>query len=196
MQFPNPHDPASLIAFHRSVFGDARMEDDPEVDPDKKDDDAPPEGDDEPFDEARAKAKITKTNSEAAALRKRLQAAESRVKEFEDANKSDTDKLTERATASEKRAETAEHKLLRLQIALEKGLTVKQANRLVGSSQEELEADAEDMLADLAEASGDQTTKPRVSTKPKENLRGGGDPEQEPEETDPAKLAALIPRRY
>lgn len=195
MQF-DPHDIDALLAFHRATFGDARMED-PEPG-----DETPPEGtedetggtDPEPFDKARAMAALTKKNSEAAGLRKRLSDQKPLLDELQalkDANKSDADKLTERETKLTAR----EAQVMRLEVALEKGLTPSQAKRLVGSTQEELEADADELLSELGKKPNDEGgTKPPAGGKPTERLRGGGNPEQEPEETDPAKLAARIPR--
>lgn len=151
------------------------------------------ETDEGPFDETRAKAKIAKVNSEAASLRKRLKELEpmaAKAKELEDANKSEAEKTTERLTATEKRAEKAEGELLRLTVGLDKGLTPAQAKRLVGSTKEELEADADDLLTTFG---GDK--KAPSTRKPNERLRGGSDPEDPPGETDPRKLAAAIRAR-
>jgi hypothetical protein len=88
------------------------------------------------------KAALRKANKEAETLRLKL-------KEFEDRDKTETQKLTERAEAAEKAAADLASTHMRSEVALEKGLTAKQAKRLVGSTREELEADADDLLADL-----------------------------------------------
>ena len=119
-----------------------------------------------------------------------LAAARSKVKDFEDASKSEQEKLTERASELEKNLTTAEANAARFEIALEKGLTKSQAKRLVGSTREELEADADELLADL----GLDDEKPAPSRRPKERLRPGAAPEAEPEEADPAKLADAVQR--
>lgn len=139
-------------------------------------------------DTAAMKAALEKANKEAAAYRHKL-------KEFEDRDKTDSEKLTERAAAAEHRAAEAEARALRLEVAAAKGLTPSQVKRLVGSTREELEADADELLADFAPRSGEHDTSPPPGGRPKERLRGGGDPTEEPEETDPRKLADLIPRR-
>lgn len=126
---------------------------------------------------ARKHERQAKANAEAA---KRLQ-------EMEDASKSDTEKLSDRASAAEKRAAEAEGKYLRLEVALEKGLTAKQAGRLVGSTKEELEADADELLETFGGGKP-----PSVPRRPAPRLSGGGDPDDEPEETDPRKLAAHV----
>lgn len=64
----------------------------------------------EPFDRARAEAKIKKANSEAENLRKRLkelQPLAKRAQELEDAQKSEQQRLTDQLAAAEERAATA-----------------------------------------------------------------------------------------
>lgn len=147
------------------------------------------------FDAERAKKKIAKANSEAAGLRQRLKELEplaAKAKELEDANKTEAEKLTERTTAAEKTATDAQGELLRLRVAMRKGLTENQAARLVGKTLEELEADADELLESFGGAKG--KTAPKVAGKPTERLRGGTDPDEPIEETDPRKLAKLIRR--
>lgn len=121
-----------------------------------------------------------------------LKAAHAKVKEFEDLGKSEVEKLTGDRDGHRSRADTAERNLMRLQVGLDKGLTPAQAKRLVGTTKEELEADADE----LAEAFGGKAQTSPPPGRPRENLRGGGEPAEEPEETDPAKLAARIPRSF
>lgn len=68
------------------------------------------ESGEEPFDRARAEAKIKKANSEAENLRKRLkelQPLAKRAQELEDAQKTEQQRLTEQLTAAQERAESA-----------------------------------------------------------------------------------------
>ena len=149
------------------------------------------------FDAERAKEKIAKANREAQNLRARLKELEplaAKAKELEDANKSDNEKLIEDRDGHKSRADTAEAVAKKLNIALEaapEGATIAQvravAKRLSGSTDEELAADAEE-LYELVGA----TAKPKVARKPAEKLRGGTDPDEPVEETDPRKLAAAI----
>lgn len=69
--------------------------------------------------------------------------------EVEEARKTEQQKLEERAAAAEESAKRAQADAARLAIALSKGLTPSQAKRLVGSTEEELAADADEMIADL-----------------------------------------------
>lgn len=153
----------------------------------------PQEG--EEFDKDRAQAKITKANNEAKSLRKRLKDLEPQLEELarlKEEGKSDKDKLEERATGAEGRASKAEHEAARLRVALKKGLTEVQAKRLIGENEEELEADADELLASFK----DEDEGPEPKRRPRERLRPGASPSSEPEETDPRKLAESIPRSY
>lgn len=123
---------------------------------------------------------------------KALSEVRAQLQELTDRDKSDGVLLAEKLTAAEKRAELAESKALRHEVAAAKGLTPAQAKRLVGTTQEELEADADDILETFP---GAPKVTPPPSDRPKPlALRGGSDPSDEPEETDPRKLAGLIPR--
>lgn len=149
-----------------------------------------------------ARDAITKANKEAATYRtkaKELEPLASKAKQLEDANKTEMQKLTEALEASKAEGAKSTGALLKLEVALDKapeGMSVAQvrklAKRLTGSTKEELESDAEELFDEFKPAG----TAGRIPGRPKERLRGGGDPTEEPEETDPRKLAARIPRRF
>lgn len=142
----------------------------------------PPDPEPKPDDVDAMKSALKKANNEAAAARAKL-------KELEDANKTEAEKLSDRASTAEQRASEAEARLLKLEIGAAKGLTAKQAARLVGTTTEELEADADELLATFAPANGEQKPPPAPGSKPKENLKpGSGDPDAPVEETDLKKL--------
>lgn len=158
-------------------------------------DDAPEaEDDNEPFDAERAKAAIAKRNSENAALRRRLkeaEAAQTKLDEIESAGKTEADKLRDQLAAAQKSAQEAEARALRAEVAASKGLTAAQAKRLVGSSLEELEADADELLSSFKPQEGNP-----VGTKPTENLRPGTtDPTTEPP-ADVTSIVDSIPPTY
>lgn len=90
--------------------------------------------------------------------------AATKLAEIENANKTELEKLTERAATAEARAAQIELASIRTEIALEKGLTPSQAKRLVGGTREELAVDADDLLADL------KVSKP--STAPSSDAQG------------------------
>ncbi len=125
---------------------------------------------------------LKKANEEAAATRIRL-------KELEDRDKSEGEKLTDKLTAAEQRAAEAEAKSLRLEVAAEKGLTAAQARRLVGTTKEELEADADELLETF------KPQEPAKGTRPTEKLRSGVTPEGPPDtRPDIRKIVESIPR--
>ena len=75
--------------------------------------------------------------------------AAERLTTLEDSQKTEAQKLTDRATAAEDRAAKAEHKMLVAAVALEKGMTNSQARYLQGASEEELSASADQILTDF-----------------------------------------------
>lgn len=111
-----------------------------------------PEQQEEAFDAERAKAKIAKANAEAKSLRERLrkaEEAEAKLAEIENANKSETEKMQERLKAAEDALEKANRESMRAKVAADKKLPPALADRLRGDSIEEMEADADTLLADL-----------------------------------------------
>lgn len=115
---------------------------------------------------------------------------EKRLKEYEDRDKSDSEKAADAVKAADARAEQAEQRALRLEVAADKGLTPAQAKRLVGTTREELEGDADEILAAFPVNNGG----PPPSPKPVADLKSGSEPTTETVETDPAKLADTVPR--
>lgn len=112
---------------------------------------------------------VAKLRKEAAAARVEAKAnadAAKRLAEIDEKSKTDAEKVADRIKAAEERAAAAEAKALRLEVATSKGLTPAQAKRLTGSTVEELEADADELL----EAFGGSAAK-AADTKPRVNLR-------------------------
>ena len=148
------------------------------------------EGDEQETDEAEteglddsAKAKIQKVNREAAGLRERAKKAEARLAEIGAANKTDAEKAADRLADAEKKATEAQARADRLEVAAAKGLTPSQAKRLQGSTVEELEADADELLADFKPADDGQGMPRR---KPRE-LSSGNDPDDNSGATESLK---------
>ena len=120
--------------------------------------------------------------------------AAKRLAEIEDAQKTEAQRAAEALTAAERRAAEAELKALRLEVAADKGLTTAQARRLMGSTREELESDADDLLASFRPA--DEPEPPSAPRKPQERLRPGAVPEDEDTgEKDPYKRARAALQR-
>lgn len=156
-------------------------------------------GDSQTFDAAYVK----KLREENARHRREKQELAGRLQSFEDANKSELERAQEAHKTAEQRAAAAESAALRLEVALEKapeGMSIQQvrklAKRLTGATHEELEADAEELFADFAPESDDGGQGPPRG--PRERLRPGAAPSSDgdDDETDPDKLADLVPRRY
>jgi hypothetical protein len=146
---------------------------------------------------AKWKALARKHEAEA----KKNAAAAKRLAEVEDADKSEIQRAADKAAAAEARATAAEHRADRLEVAAAKGLSPSLAARLVGQTREELEADADELLKVVRPATGDTPKDSKQEAngaadrgRPREALRSGTAPQVEPEENDPDKLAALIPR--
>lgn len=99
---------------------------------------------------------IKAEREKAKAEREARLAAEARIKEFEDAQKSEEEKRQEELAAAKQEAEAQKarvHELevaqTRSEVAAEKKLPPKLAGRLTGDTREEIEADADALLADL-----------------------------------------------
>lgn len=168
------------------------MADEPKVDEteDGKDDGAKPEelGDG-------GKRALEAERKARRAAEKRAQEAESKVKEAEDAEKTEVERLQGQVATLTKQAEAAQAKAERFEVAAAKGLSLAQARRLVGSTKEELEADADDMRSELGldkeDEGKDDEGKDEGKGRPQENLRGGASNEDEAE-PDAGKLADSI----
>lgn len=119
----------------------------------------------EEWDRDRAMRKIRKSNQEAKSQRERAKAAEEKAKQAGD---------------FEKRASDAEARLLKYDVAFDMGLPKSLANRLQGSTKEELIADAEELLKLVAPS--------KPSGKPKPNLRGGSKPSEGDGELSAAEI--------
>lgn len=114
-------------------------------------------------------AKKQKAVKEAQSLRQRVKELEplaAKVQELEDAKKTDVERLTEQLTSTTQTAQEAQGEAMRLRVALNKGLTLNQAMRLHGSSQDELEADADALLADFAPAPAEPGRRPAEALQP------------------------------
>lgn len=136
---------------------------------------SPPEDDkDEAWNPERARRKIGKVNSENKALRDRATTAEKKAASVDD--------LTEENGG-------LKATVLQLEVGYELGLPLAIAKRLQGSNREEMLADAEALVELVA------PTKRPPSNRPTEQLRGGGQPDREPEETDLKKIGARMFQR-
>jgi hypothetical protein len=92
---------------------------------------------------------VKKLRAESAKHRTEANKALKALAEIQDRDKTELQKAQERAAELEKAAQNHELTALRLQIAFDKGLTPAQAKRLVGTTRDELEADADEVLANF-----------------------------------------------
>lgn len=121
---------------------------------------------------------------------------------YEDANKSETERLQEKASRNEEAAAKATARMRKLEIAAETApdnatpaQLLKIAKRMSGEDDDALEEDAKELWADFGPAAGASGPKKQVPGKPTPNLKGGGrSQDNDDEETDPRKLAAMITR--
>lgn len=119
-------------------------------------------------------------------------AAEKKLAAFEKAesDRADAQKTeAERRAAAEAKAADAELRALRLEVAYDKGLTPAQAKRLVGTTREELEADAEEIRRDFPVTATPQTPAgPKPD--PSQGSRAGNTPAR------PTSLGAAVASHY
>jgi hypothetical protein len=99
-------------------------------------------------------------------------AAATKLQEYEDRDKTEAQRLADRAEAAERRAIEMETQALRLEVAAEKGLTPAQAKRLMGSTREEFEADADELLTTFRSAA--ETKQEQAAASLDLGTRGGG----------------------
>lgn len=100
-----------------------------------------------------------------------LKSKAAKLDEIEAASKSELEKEREARAAAEKERDSVKTEALRITVAAEKGLTPGQAKRLVGATREELEADADALLAEFTPAK--KKTAPAAG-----GLSSGAAPEQ------------------
>lgn len=163
--------------------------------PDPKKDEKPPWGSDEEFDAEKAWRLIQNVRSDADKAKKERDEFRAKVDKHEDENKSESQRLEDRATKAERRADEAEQESARLRVALKKGLNLSQAKRLVGASEDELEQDADELLETFRSENGEQGDPP--PRRPTEKLRPGAAPSSDGDgEDDPKKLAEQVPRSW
>lgn len=158
---------------------------------------APEAETDEPFDKQRALDKITKANNEAKGLRSRvkeLEAYEAKVREIEDAKKPEMDRLSERATKAEQRAQELESNLIRERIARRHSISDDDLDLLGSGSEEQIEARAQ-RIAALKAASTPAPVAAPPSDRSREQLRPGATPAEAPNAETDAYPADWLPAR-
>lgn len=115
-----------------------------------------------------------------------------RLAEIEESQKTETQKLTDKLTATSTQLSELSVENARLRVALRHGLTEDQARRLIGSTEEELDEDAGKLKESLGLTSSEEesTSVPALPQRPREQLRSGSQPAT-PIGDDDVLLAAL-----
>lgn len=99
---------------------------------------------------AREQEKRAKDNADAA----------KRLAEIEDAQKTESQKAADALTREKNRADAAEAALLRFEVAADQGVPANAIKFLTGSSREEIEASAKDVLELIGDAGKPRSPKP------------------------------------
>lgn len=144
----------------------------------------PEEVEETEFDAERAKAKIAKTNSEAKGLRirvKELEGFEAKVKALEDSQKTESQKLADRAAKSEQELAAARLELITERIARKHGIADEDMDLLGAGTEEQIEGRAVRLAAKNAAAQTAETSSPPPTNRPAEKLRPGASPTGPPD---------------
>jgi hypothetical protein len=145
---------------------------------------------DEPFDQDRAMATIKAQRASEAAAKQRAQELEAKVKEYEDRDKTESQREAEEKEAARQEAAEAKAEVIRLRMLVKYGLDEEDLDLLGAGSEEQIEARAKR----LSERVAGKVDDPK--RRPKERLRSGATGDTEPEEKDPSKLAGQVPRGW
>lgn len=149
-------------------------------------------------------AELAKWKSLARKHEKAYKETSSKLQRYEDEGKTELQRLQEERDRLREASSKASAEARALRVAIEAApehASLAQvravAKRVRGDDDEELEADARELFELLAPApSSEPKPGAKTSTRPQPRLKGGtAEPDEEPEETDPRKLAALLPRR-
>lgn len=138
---------------------------------------------------------LTDTRQEAASYRVKYQEIKplaEKAQELEEAGKTELQRALDELGTVKTQLTPVQQENARLKVAMQKGLTLEQAERLKGATVEELTADADALLVLFGNTNTTEQTPP--FGRPKENLRGGSNPAQVPEDMNPTTLAAKVRR--
>ena len=101
---------------------------------------------------------VKKLRAEAAKYRTEAQEAKAKAQEYEDAQKSELERAQDKLQQIESAKAEAEAKLLRYEVATEKGIQGNLMDLLVGSTKEELEAKADLILENVKPSDSPKAT--------------------------------------
>lgn len=152
---------------------------------------APWEKSGEAFDESRARTLLAAKEADEKKLRDRLTELEASQKVADDAKLTDQQRLEKERDEAKSGTAEAQLDAARLRAAIKFGLAEDDLEFIHGKTPEDVLAAAER----YAERHKTDIKKPIPSNRPRAG-RGGSDPETEPEELDPRKLAESIPQLH
>lgn len=103
---------------------------------------------------------VKQLRKESASARTTLSTVQAELDALKDRDKTDTQRLTDRAAESEKRAGAAETQLIRYEVAALRGLDLKMVNAIAGTTRDEIEANAAVIAESLAAVASAQPKPP------------------------------------
>lgn len=106
-------------------------------------------------------------------------AAAQKLAAIEEASKTEAQKAADKMAEYERRTAEAETKALRYEVGVEKGIPTKLLRYLTGATKDEIEANADQLLADFGPATGPEPVTP--PSRPREALRSGTFPTVTPD---------------
>jgi len=109
-------------------------------------------------------------------------AAAQKLAAIEESQKTESQKAADRIAALEREAADAKSTALRYEVGAEKGVPTKLLRYLTGSTKEELEANAAQLLADFGTGTDPGKAPGAQSARPKEALRPGAAPTASPDQ--------------
>lgn len=142
-------------------------------------------------------AALTSVTTERDTLKAKVEEHETKDLSEVDRLKRENEKLKEQRQQVKDKPDAVNLDVVRLELALEHGLTKAQAKRLVGGSAEDLAADAKEYAKELGTKGAEGDAKPPSSSRSSaKNLRSGlGDDNDTDAMTPAAALELLPPRR-
>lgn len=119
-----------------------------------------------------------------------------KLQDAADTSKTDAERAAKRLDDLESQLAASDSRAMRAEVATSKGLSAAQARRLQGATVEELEADADDLLASFKPADKDGAADTADgSGKPKEKMRAGATSDDGAgEDKDVKDILADVPR--
>lgn len=144
------------------------------------------------FDASRAARLLQNKEADLAKTRQQLEALQKQVDEAENAKLTEQQRIEKERDEAKASGSSLALENARLKAAITHGLTEEDLEFIGGATPEEIAEKAKK----YAERHGtDAKGGQGLSIRPKPRLGGGSDPSVEPDEMDPTKLAAQIPRR-